>query len=395
MDNAENEITTSGMSATQIHEKLLSYIESNENDKFHVLMENISLNDEWDLNQIVNVTQPPLITHAALHNNASIIESLLQAKHVTSKDIDNLDQKNKTALMHACNNNNTQLALLLMNNGSNCNIVVEKTQICSMYYACYNGNLKMIQLLLSKDKFQDNSFNWDEYINIKLSATGYSLFHILCQKGHIDCLDYLLSIENKYTTKIKIFETVSRNDMNGLILACDSNQTEMAKYLIDNVYTEDTIKNGDFDINSVNKLGCTAFWRSSFRGNEELVRYIYEKYKNYVDVNKGNKNGATAFYVAAQNGEYNVLKYLLSLDKIDPNIFKKNTITPLMIAAKDGRDQCVDLCMFFLFFLFFFVVDVFWCLRLVIVETTQSVWVLLACLCIQTTNTLKHNISCC
>ena len=75
-------------------------------------------------------------------------------------------------------------------------------------------------------------------INHSENSSGYSLFHVLCEKGHLECIKYLLSIEKHFDTKIDKFKKSPGLKMSPFLLACSFNHIETINYLLTNVYND-------------------------------------------------------------------------------------------------------------------------------------------------------------
>ena len=108
-----------------------------------------------------------------------------------------------------------------------------------------------------------------------------------------------------------------------LILAVDSNNTDMAKLLIDN----------DCDLNIKDGYGNTALMLAILRNKIEIAKFLIDKRCN---LNLQNKNGNTALMVVIKYSKIDIAKLLI--DKgCDLNIQDKNGHTALILAA--ARDE--------------------------------------------------------
>jgi len=56
------------------------------------------------------------------------------------------------------------------------------------------------------------------------------------------------------------------------------------------------------------KWNTLLFFKASFQGNIEIVKYLIEKGSN---INQGRTNGTTPLYIASQNSHIEIVKYLI------------------------------------------------------------------------------------
>ena len=138
---------------------------------------------------------------------------------------------------------------------------------------------------------------------------GRSVFRLCCLYGFTDCIEYLLSLEKNYQTKVDIFSH------SGLMEACWGNKTETIFYLVENVYHPSkvklkpkptTTKSGEiqrsrneakklksknkgeteamFDINAWadDWIGTTAINLAARANNVEVMKLLAETYKDNI-----------------------------------------------------------------------------------------------------------------
>ena len=181
-------------------------------------------------------------------------------------------------------------------------------------------------------------------INVGQARSGATVFHILCQTGHLNCLKYLLFMEKHYKTKIDTLVKSKSHGANGLIFATLSNDTQFVHFLLDNVYND----NNTFNINDSSKSGNTPLFNCSSQGNLSCVKKIISKFEATIQIDKCNKEGRCPFYVSCKNNHFDVIKWfltnkLMTKNRIEFNLQDKGGFTPLMTAIHHGNEQSVSL----------------------------------------------------
>ena len=196
----------------------------------------------------------------------------------------------------ACQVNNTAIVELLFKYKADPNIVLpcslevstislgrkRSSNVTTMHLAADHGNLEVMKLLI------ENGFNLHQ-MNICMSG-DITVFLILCKRGDIKCLDYIISLgdhgnqnnnnsNNPYIVDIFAEDHIGRN---GLNLAVRNDDLEMCQYLLKHVYNEkglrDRIINDDVfqaaatntGTNCVSIFKCLVEYKQSIFGDMEL-----------------------------------------------------------------------------------------------------------------------------
>ena len=129
-----------------------------------------------------------------------------------------------------------------------------------MWYAALKGNRKIMEAMF--DKKYSKTFDWDNLINMAKSDSGYTPFHLVCENGYIDCLEYLWHLQSKFNTKLEVIKPIEKSGNSALLVACSSNHPTTINYLINTVYKD----NNKFDINYTNKTSRSAVWFCCWKG---------------------------------------------------------------------------------------------------------------------------------
>jgi ankyrin repeat protein len=117
-----------------------------------------------------------------------------------------------------------------------------------------------------------------------------------CEAGNID------TVEKLFNRDKRIILAVNSNRLNGLALACEHGQLDVAKFMLDKV-----------DRLAVDKEGMMPFGRACKNGHVEIVKYFLEqKAFDSNAVNKADRNNFTPLDHACAQGNTAVVKLLLA-----------------------------------------------------------------------------------
>ena len=365
---AANNVTVSGMSSNQIAEKLYSYIDQDETQKFAVMLESINTKDsKWDLNNILGKWTHKKdnlnILHKCVTSNSIEIAQLLFEKYNKFMKINNTSHNStRTALVEACDQNSSDMVKLLMNNGADPNIIDKSENVTTLYAASKHGNKNIMQILLNDSNKNKIEFNWDKLINTQATRYGDTVFHQCCVNGSLDCLKYLFEIENdkiktgKWKTRIDIMQRTRTRSMFGLLWAVYCDRTDTVKYLLNHIYNVDNKQQQQqeqqLDINHVDQSGQSCLWHAAANGNVELIKLIYNKYKNVCDINQcssGQKK--SPLWIACNFNRTNCVEWFINNPQCQVNLAAALNED----APKEQHVECF--CLLFVVFLdcFFFV----------------------------------------
>ena len=127
---------------------------------------------------------------------------------------------------------------LLLKYGADSSLVEKRRgKNTTLHVAATVGNKKMMKLLI------ENGFDLEKLVNEEAIVSLFdteinwmTVFLILCDKGDVECLDYLLSV-----CAFVDIERKDRYNRNGIVLSILSQQVSMVKYLITKVYDKSQI----------------------------------------------------------------------------------------------------------------------------------------------------------
>ena len=166
------------------------------------------------------------------------------------------------------------------------------------------------------------SLNNDVIPKVK-GAIGRTLFHIACEKGHMDIIQYFIT-EQGCDPVMK-----DNNDDMPIHIACLNGHFNVVKYLISEQRC---------DPNSKGEFGGTPLHSACESGFMELIQYLISEQGCNVEL--PDNVGEMPIHIACLNGHFNVVKYLISEQQCDPNIKGEFGGTPLHSACESG---CMEL----------------------------------------------------
>ena len=210
-----------------------------------------------------------------------------------------------------------------------------------LYIACDTGDLSVLKYLLkyiteypSAQLFigglNGGHLNIVQYV-IKYCDLGYFCrtfkypFHMVCAKGHIDVLKYLL---NEH-----IFDLDTTNEVGwtGLHLAAIEGHLNIIKCLVEDYKC---------DPNCKEVKGCTPLYYACLNGHADIMQYLIVSHG--ADPNMKTKDGYTCLHGATIRGSKNVVESLIDNHNCNVNERTSNESTPLIIACQFGHYEIVN-----------------------------------------------------
>lgn len=295
----------------------------------------------------------PLFWHA---KNEKII-NYLQHNNKTfyEENIKCIDKTENNMLHNACKNGYFETANYLLKqklfdiNQKNKN---EKTALQLAFENCgYKADTKNYKEQDRKNNISDFLDEYEYYKIIKMLGKkvkdinkyqykGYNLLHYACENGHLDLVKILVnnSRDNLNSNDCKLFinKKSTENDKSPLQLAFDNNHEKIVNYLVKNV-SETNLNMGDEeDVDSLLHQACE-------NGYVETVEYLLTQHSNKFSINQKNFSGATPLLIACKNGFFDLIKYLIENQQAElkPYEYFGGTYNPLGAACKFGNIEIV------------------------------------------------------
>ncbi|EAY22755.1 hypothetical protein TVAG_476840 [Trichomonas vaginalis G3] len=248
-----------------------------------------------------------------------------------------------------------------------------------LFVSCEYGIPENLELLMSLDaKINCLSIRGEEPINIAASNGHASIIRILCEHGvnvdtenskhetplinaingnHLDCVKELI----KYGANIESHDELC---MTPLMNSVRGNKLQIIQYLIDrgvnleattpkgstaifftslpqNFKTFLLLEKNNADIYHKNELGIDIFIMALKAANQELIRYLLEKYPKF-NVNEPVNSDISPLIIAAKVCDVKIVELLLD-HGANIDVTDGNGNTPLMLTARFGRDDVLQL----------------------------------------------------
>ena len=292
--------------------------------------------------------------------------------YITNKNIDVIDSRKRTALMYACQRGHYDIVNCLIQHKANINIVSQYSGN-ALGYACEVGNSQIVKLLLDSGsdidipgKFGETEFikgcksnfmalvkyliEYKADINIQ-DRRGYTGLMRACENKNLEmilflveqganihlcndygynafimlCDDYRnIKIIKRFIQKgINMHHRTKKDGITALIMACDHEQYELAKYLI---------RKGS-SVNEYDWKRRTPLMKSIMKGNFKFSKYLIENGANCFCYDK---DGQSILDYCIKYHQHNLLKYFIHCHIFDNKLSKYNTDTLLLACQKNN-----------------------------------------------------------
>ena len=269
---------------------------------------------------------------AARENHLGSLKYLLNIFSDTI-DINATDSNGKSALIYFIKYKNIEAVKILLSCPKiELAFVTNAVDSNAVYFAAEKGFVEILKLfadhkenkaLFEKKTFFLNDEKWQSILGV--GARG----------GDVEVVKFLIE-----TMKCSdVDEIVDGYGNRALMLAAESNNVHLMKYLIDK-----SRMSNDEVIHQKNKFEQTPFFYTGISNAIETMKYLLENYD--LDVNIKDIDGNTTLMVAAKHGSIDVIKYLVLSEKfkdiIDVNAQNNDGETALSLAIEKKHDKCVE-----------------------------------------------------
>jgi ankyrin repeat protein len=253
----------------------------------------------------------------------------------TVTNIDVKDNSGINALMYACKNGHLEVIKLLLFKGANINDKDKYNEKNSLMYASQYDRLEVVKLLLSKGASIGNGSNKKTALMYASQFGKIEIVKLLLAKGaDINSIDksdnknaliYAFQFNNINIVKLLLSSGVNIKDSSGLnylIYSSKNDYNDVVKLLL----------SIGSDLNDKDDNGLSALMYASKNGNKSIVKLLLDK---GVNINVKNNNDRNALMYACQNGHLEVVKLLLNKDTINDKDI--NGVSSLMYACQNNH----------------------------------------------------------
>ena len=263
-------------------------------------------------------SQPPSGDHAATlgtllllaagNGHQHIISYLIEEENVDVNFLSDYNSGNKSALMKAIESKQVGAVKQLVNDYSADVDLVNSQKEFALQMACKQGDLEIVEVLLSKGCSINNKDSWNSPLEIAVEN---------------DHVEVALSLVKKGAKMIGRSKSV-------LCIACDNGNYNMVKVLLEN--------GGAAHVNYCHNPGDrSALMRASFRGHNKIIKLLLEY---GADINAVDEEGGSPLLYAIQYKHPETVSLLV---KNGANVNQRHRIegmmeaTPLMLALRKAE----------------------------------------------------------
>ena len=230
----------------------------------------------------------------------------------------NLTNKNKQTALHiACEYNHRNIAEYLVTH-TECNPNVQDIHgNTPLHLASHEGHLGCVKLI-TETRVDPNLTNHN----------NQTALHLASENDHRNIAKYLL-------THAECNPNVQ--DIHGntpLHIACENGRKSITGCLLTHAECKPNIQ--DF-------YGNTPLHITTWKGELEMVKSIFETSTVSIDPDVSNNDKQTALHIACKKGHRDIAEYLLTHTTCNLNVQDSQRNTPLHIASHSGHMECVKL----------------------------------------------------
>ncbi|CAH0549306.1 unnamed protein product [Brassicogethes aeneus] len=256
-------------------------------------------------------------------------------------DINAQDINGNSPLMFAVDNNHTETAEFLINQGANVNLRDSKDKRMALHVAAATGNVEIANVLVSNGA-DTNAQDINRYSPLMFAVDNNhteTVEFLINQGADVNlrggennrtALDFVAATGNVKMANVLVSNgaDINAQDINGywpLMFAIITNQTETAEFLIN--------QGADVNLGS-NKDKRTVLHEAAFTGNVTMANVLVS---NGADLNAQDINGYSPLMFAVDNNHTEIAEFLIN-QGADVNLRgSKDNRTALHVAAATGN----------------------------------------------------------
>ena len=240
---------------------------------------------------------------AAAYKHLNLCKILVE-KH--NFDINITDNDGRIALHHSAKSGSFDLVTYFANKGNNIHFKDSLGCNC-LHIAAFSGHLNLCRTLINQHNFNAHMADND----------GWTALHYSARNGSYDLVTYFAEVG----INVYIRTTLGQNCLH---IAALYGHMILCKTLLDK---------HNFDMQTVDNNGWTAFHCSARSGSYELVSFFMDM---GTDILVKDKLGQNCLHIAALCGHFNLCKKLINKHKVDVNTTTNEGWTTLHFSARNG-----------------------------------------------------------
>ncbi|XP_019864122.1 PREDICTED: uncharacterized protein LOC105316350, partial [Amphimedon queenslandica] len=263
---------------------------------------------ECDLDRVDGAAKMSVLHYSTLNGHFSFIKYIINNYPQYTSLLNSTDDNNGLPIQHACVGSGLiQLVTFLFK--MKCDFTIEdKDSYNCVTWACENGNLDLLRLLIKQYKLNPKIFDRATSPEAAVAA------------GHVHILEWL---RHEYHINVASFK-------NGLLpfLAAKYNHLYCLKHLLNNY---------SFDINATDPTGntqSTLLHIACQEGHVAIVLYLTSLPQ--CDVSAKTSNGSTTLHLSCKSHSLPTLKHLVEEHQLDLTIKDYNGMAPVHLACEEG-----------------------------------------------------------
>ncbi|XP_067653405.1 ankyrin repeat domain-containing protein 50-like [Haliotis asinina] len=251
------------------------------------------------------------VLHYACYNGD--VETVKLILDLDVVDVNYRGHYSRTPVMAAALNGHRDVVEFLVGRGADVSLV-DGGGDNILHYACYNGDVEMVKLILDLDVVDVNYRG--HYSRTPVMAAAVN--------GHWDVVEFLVG----RGADVSLVDRVGDNILH---YACDGGDVETVKLIL------------DLDVVDVNYRGHysrTPVMAAAVNGHWDVVEFLVGR---GADVSLVDRVGDNILHYACDGGDVEMVKLILDLDVVDVNARNNNGYTAADIARRRRHQRVLDL----------------------------------------------------
>lgn len=285
-------------------------------------------------------------------------------------------------LFLSCLYQQREIAELLLQNNAEVDATTWYTETTPLFIACQAGDISLVRTLINHMIVQ----RVDPLFEIsRRNNEGTSPFHISCELGYANIVEYLLTILHRsqdlqptLSSNITVSNVDHEKKINQSVesgatpffIACQNNHLEVVKVLLSHganpflrrhdgfspfyaavamgcteivAYLLQCLPPNDLLYDRSGQIGCTSFYLACQCGHLSSADVIYHADPSILHVPLENESGGLPIFVACKEGHVEIVRFLLHHGAELNRALSDTLVTPLMVACKRGHLEVVKL----------------------------------------------------